>query len=128
MLLLIILISLIDFIHHFILLFIYLYNFFCTFIVMGNLCELEHINKCALLKKMPLLKVATIYTTDPPSSNKPVIVKSIELSKRCFRRNCPMCSGWKSKRDHPGQDQGTTVNNTANLSMLRHLHSQSMLL
>lgn len=33
----------------------------------------------------------------------------------------------KRQRDHPGKDQGTNVNNTANLSMLRHLTNPSML-
>lgn len=33
----------------------------------------------------------------------------------------------KRQRDHPGQDQETNVNNTANLSMLRHLTNPSML-
>lgn len=52
---------------------------------------------CIFAQKRLCLRLPTIDTTDQPSSNLPVIEKSIKSSKRCFWRNCPMCNCWKGK-------------------------------
>ena len=81
---------------------------------------------CIFAQKRLCLGLPTIDTNDPPSSNSPVIEKSIKWSKRCFRRNCPMCNCWKAKGIILARIKGQ-VNNTANLSMSRHLTNPSML-
>ena len=82
--------------------------------------------RCIFAQKRLCLRSPTIDTTDPPSSNLPVIEKSIKSSKRCFGKLSHV-QLLKRQRDHPGKAQGTNVNNTANLSMLRHLTNSSKL-
>ena len=74
---------------------------------------------CIFAQKRLCLRLPTIDTTDPPSSNLPV--------KKMFWEKLSHVQLLKRQRDHPGKEQGTNVNNTANLSTLRHLTNPSKL-